>query len=78
MYDTLREESHNFTVNASVHEMNFDKLFPYTAYEIRILAFTSKGEGNASTVLAIRTNEDGKPSSVLSIQNLRLIFITQI
>ena len=60
VYDSLREESHNYTVNASVHEMNFENLFPYTSYEIRIQAFTIKGEGNTSTVLAIRTEEDGK------------------
>ena len=32
----------------------------YTEYEFHVLAFTSKGDGPKSSVVVVRTKEDGK------------------
>ena len=32
----------------------------YTEYEFQVLAFTSVGDGPNSTVMSVRTEEDGK------------------
>ena len=37
-----------------------EDLFPYTNYEARIVPFNSKGEGNASEVITVKTKEAGK------------------
>ena len=39
--------------------MNLEK---YVNYSIKILAFTSKGDGPNSTVVSVETDQDGKPS----------------
>ena len=39
--------------------MNLEK---YVNYSIKILAFTSKGDGPNSTVISVETDQDGKPS----------------
>ena len=51
--------SRNLTVE-SLDEARIEDLFPYTDYEARILPFNSKGEGNASEVIPIKTKEAGK------------------
>ena len=58
LFDTRRNKTKNMTVYASY--ANLSALFPYTSYEVRVVPFTSKGEGNVSTVIAVKTEEAGK------------------
>ena len=51
--------SRNLTVE-SLDEARIEDLFPYTDYEARIVPFNSKGEGNVSEVIPIKTKEAGK------------------
>lgn len=44
----------------SLDQANIENLFPYTEYEARIVPFNSKGLGNASDVISVRTKEAGK------------------
>ena len=39
--------------------MNLEK---YVNYSIKILAFTTKGDGPNSTVISVETDQDGRPS----------------
>lgn len=59
LFDKLRNVTRNLTVE-SLHEAHIEDLFPYTDYEARIVPFNSKGEGNASEVIPIKTKEAGK------------------
>lgn len=59
MFDKLRNETLNITVQ-SLDQANIENLFPYTQYEARIVPFNSKGQGNASDVMLVRTKEAGK------------------
>ena len=40
----------------------------YTEYEFQVLAFTSKGDGPKSSVVVVRTKEDGKNMGVIKIK----------
>ena len=62
LFDKLRNATRNLTVQ-SLEEAQIENLFPYTEYEARIVPFNSKGKGNASDVISIRTNEAGKLST---------------
>ena len=59
LLDRLRNETRNITVQ-SLEQANIENLFPYTEYEARIVPFNSKGQGNASDVMLVRTKEAGK------------------
>ena len=60
--DTLR--GLNFTFNTSTTSITLDRFKPYTPYEIRMRAFTRKGEGTVSLAVRTRTKEDGKKIEV--------------
>ena len=55
---SLTELTNNVTTLTRVISM-LDK---YTEYEFQVLAFTSKGDGLKSSVMSVRTKEDGKNS----------------
>lgn len=57
--DKLRNETRNITVQ-SLDQANIENLYPYTEYEARIVPFNSKGQGNASDIILVRTKEGGK------------------
>lgn len=59
LLDQLRNETQNITVQ-SLDQANIENLFPYTEYEARIVPFNSKGQGNVSDVILVRTKEAGK------------------
>ena len=40
----------------------------YTEYEFQVLAFTSKGDGPKSSVVVVRTKEDGKNMGVIKVK----------
>ena len=44
----------------SIDQANIENLFPFTEYEARIVPFNSKGQGNASDVIVVKTKEAGK------------------
>ena len=44
----------------SLDQANIENLFPFTEYEARIVPFNSKGQGNASDVIVVKTKEAGK------------------
>ncbi|XP_048582741.1 uncharacterized protein LOC5513116 isoform X3 [Nematostella vectensis] len=68
--DKLRNETFVQTINASLSH-TLSGLHPYTDYEIRVAAFTVKGEGNASEPFEVKTMEDApsKPPRNVSGQN---------
>ena len=59
LFDKLRNVTRNLTVE-SLDGALIEDLFPYTNYEARIVPFNSKGEGNASEVITVKTKEAGK------------------
>lgn len=46
--------------NETTRFRNIGGLEKYTEYEFQVLAFTSVGDGENSSVVVERTNEDGK------------------
>ena len=56
----------------SLDQAAIGDLFPYTEYEARIVPFNSKGEGNSSDVISVRTKEAGKclPTLPLSLDQI--------
>lgn len=46
--------------NETTRSRNIGGLEKYTEYEFQVLAFTSVGDGENSSVVVERTNEDGK------------------
>mgnify|MGYP002259938876 CR=1 FL=1 len=46
--------------NETTRSRNIGELEKYTEYEFQVLAFTSVGDGENSSVVVERTNEDGK------------------
>lgn len=59
LFDKLRNTTRKLTVQ-SLDQANIENLFPYTEYEARIVPFNSKGEGNSSSIIPIRTKEAGE------------------
>lgn len=59
--DILNTSSYNITIHGET-TLNrvFTSLEMFTDYTYRILAFTSKGNGNFSEPITVRTDEDGK------------------
>ena len=56
------------TRNLTVESLDgalIEDLFPYTDYEARIVPFNSKGEGNASEVITVKTKEAGEVLSLI-------------
>lgn len=58
LFDRLRNITKNITVH-SLDQANIANLFPYTEYEARIVPFNSKGLGNGSDAIVVRTKEAG-------------------
>ena len=59
--------------NAQQRSVIIDDLLTYTRYRVRVLAYTSVGEGPASPTEVTLTDEDGKtsdrvPSSIVHLQ----------
>ena len=48
--------------NGTVETKEISGLKKYTEYEFQVLAFTSAGDGPKSSVVVVRTNEDGRNS----------------
>ncbi|XP_048577863.1 uncharacterized protein LOC5514077 isoform X2 [Nematostella vectensis] len=70
IYDKLRNETSVETVNGSTSH-TLTGLSPYTDYEVRIAAFTAKGEGNLSKPYEVKTGESApsKPPRNITGQN---------
>lgn len=71
LFDKLRNITRNLTVQ-SLDQAVIEDLFPYTEYDARIVPFNSKGEGNSSDVISVRTKEAGKclPPLPLSLDQI--------
>ena len=54
------ESSLNTTVGRRIFSKQFEELFKWTIYCVKVAAFTSVGDGPSSEVQCIRTFEDGK------------------
>lgn len=60
IFDLLRGERFNYTVNSSMSGANLDILKPFTPYEFKVYGFTSSWEGNITDIISLKTHEDGR------------------
>ena len=59
IFDLLRGERFNYTVNSSMTDVDLDILKPFTPYEFKVFGITSSWEGNITDVIDLKTEEDG-------------------
>ena len=59
IFDLLRGERFNYTVNSSMTDVDLDFLKPFTRYEFKVFGITSSWEGNITDVIDLKTEEDG-------------------
>ena len=60
IFDLLRGERFNYTVNSSMSGANLDILKPFTPYGFKVYGFTSSWEGNITDIISLKTHEDGR------------------
>ncbi|KAL9958573.1 hypothetical protein ACROYT_G035603 [Oculina patagonica] len=58
IFDLLRGERFNYTVNSSITDVDLDILKPFTPYEFKVFGITSSWEGNITDVMDLKTQED--------------------
>jgi len=59
IFDLLRGERFNYTVNSSMTNANLDFLRPFTPYKIKVFGITTSWEGNITDTIGLKTQEDG-------------------
>ena len=60
IFDLLRGERFNYTVNSSMTDVDLDILKPFTPYELKVFGITSSWEGNITDAIGLKTEEDGR------------------
>ena len=59
IFDSLRGERFNYTVNSSMTDVDLNILKPFTRYEFKVFGMTSSWEGNITDTIDLKTQEDG-------------------
>ena len=59
IYDLLRGERFNYTVNSSSTNAELNFLKPFTRYEFKVFGSTSSWQGNITDTISLKTQEDG-------------------
>lgn len=62
IFDLLRRECFNYTVNSTMTDVNLNILKPFTPYKIRVFGITNSWEGNITDTIGLQTQEDGRLS----------------
>lgn len=60
IFDLLRRECFNYTVNSTMTDVNLNILKPFTPYKIRVFGITNSWEGNITDTIGLQTQEDGR------------------
>ena len=60
IFDLLRGERFNYTVNSSMTDVNLNILKPFTPYKFKVFGISSSWEGNITNTIELKTQEDGK------------------
>ncbi|XP_078344750.1 uncharacterized protein LOC144630294 [Oculina patagonica] len=58
IFDLLRGERFNYTVNSSMTDVDLDILKPFTPYEFKVFGISTSWEGNITDVMDLKTQED--------------------
>lgn len=60
IFDLLRGERFNYTVNSSMTDVDLNILKPFTTYKFKVFGVTSSWEGNITDTIGLTTQEDGR------------------